>query len=89
MSSSTLQPNRILINSIDQQPIGFYMQIPPWFPVTFKSVIAIRDRQSIARHEMTNRNAQFLHIFSTLLCLFDIALKLTRINQTTHQKPNL
>ncbi len=74
MGSGSFEPNFIVKNLADQNPIRLDMAVPVTSPISTEWMIAILRRKWLLCKEKADNRFQFCEIFASLLCPPDILL---------------
>ena len=76
MGSGSLQPNLILKNLVDQNPIWLDMAVSVTFPISTELMIAILRWKCFFCEEEVDDSFQFCEVLTSLLCPIDVLLEL-------------
>ena len=75
----SFEPNFIVKNLVDQNPIRFDMAVPAAPPIPTKLMIAIPPRKWLFREEKVDDSFQFYEVLASLLRPLDVPLELIRL----------
>ena len=88
MGSHSFKNDELVVEFVNEEPVGFNVTIPPPLIITDKLVIPMNGIRSLSGYQGAGEDLEFLQILPATLAKLEILLKLLCVNWGKHQIPS-